>query len=48
VRRLPSPHAWVRSVLIGLAVFAAWLVLSVATYQEGPDDTPVIVALFSK
>ena len=44
----PSPHAWVRSVLIGLAVFVGWLVVSVATYQESPDDTPVIVALFSK
>jgi hypothetical protein len=34
--------------LIGLAVFALWLVISVATYQESPDDRPMIVALFSK
>jgi hypothetical protein len=39
-------------MLIGLAVFAAWLVVAVAvavaTYQENPDDTPMNVALFSK
>ena len=46
--RLPSPHAWGRPMLIGLAVFALWLVVSVAIYQEGPDDTPMIVSLFSK
>ena len=43
-----KPHSWVRSILIGLAIFAAWLIVGVATYQESPDDTPAIVALFSK
>ena len=43
-----KPHFWVRSVLIGCAIFAAWLIVGVATYQESPDDTPIIVALFSK
>ena len=38
-------HSW---VLIGLAVFAGWLVVAVTTYQESPDDRPMIVALFSK
>ena len=46
--RLPSPHAWERLMLIGLAVFALWLVVNVATYQESPDDTPMIVSLFSR
>ena len=45
--RLPSP-AWKRLMLIGLAVFALRLVVSVATYQESPDDTPMVVALFLK
>jgi hypothetical protein len=48
VSRLPSPHAWGRPMLIGLAVFALWLVISVATYQESPEDTPIIVSLLSK
>jgi hypothetical protein len=39
---------WIRSILIGFAIFAAWLVVAVATYQEGPDDAPMIVSLFSK
>jgi hypothetical protein len=43
-----KPHSWVRSVLIGCAILAAWLVVTVATYQESPDDTPMIVSLFSK
>jgi hypothetical protein len=29
-----KPHSWVRSLLIGLAVFAGWLVVAVTTYQE--------------
>jgi len=48
VSLLPSPHARGRPMLIGLVVFAAWRVVAVATYQENPDDTPMIVALFSK
>jgi hypothetical protein len=48
VSGLPSPHAWGRLMLIGLAVFALWLLVSVATYQESPDDTPMIASLFSK
>ena len=43
-----KPHSWVRSILIGFAIFAAWFVVGVATYQESPDDTPMIVSLFSK
>jgi hypothetical protein len=43
-----KPHSWARSILIGLAIFAAWLIVGVATYQESPDDTPAIVSLFSK
>jgi hypothetical protein len=35
-------------MLIGGAMFALWLLVSVATYQESPDDTPMIVSLFSK
>jgi hypothetical protein len=35
-------------MLIGVAVFALWLLVSVATYQESPDDRPMIVSLFSK
>jgi hypothetical protein len=31
-----------------LAIFAAWLVVRVAIYQDNPDDTPMVVALFSK
>ena len=46
--RLPSPHAWGRLMLIGLAVFALWLLVSVATYQESPEDMPIIVSLLSK
>jgi hypothetical protein len=29
-------------------MFALWLLVSVATYQESPDDRPMIVSLFSK
>jgi hypothetical protein len=29
-------------------VFALWLVISVATYQESPEDMPIIVSLLSK
>jgi multisubunit Na+/H+ antiporter MnhC subunit len=43
-----KPHSWVRSILIGFAIFAVWLVVSVATYQESPDDTPAIVSQLSK
>jgi hypothetical protein len=45
---ITSRNSWVRSLLIGLAVFAGWLVVAVTTYQESPDDRPMIVALFSK
>jgi hypothetical protein len=43
-----KPHSWARSILIGFAIFAVWLVVSMTTYQERPDDTPIIVSLFSK
>jgi hypothetical protein len=43
-----KPHSFVRSILIGSAIFATWLIVGVATYQESSDDTPMIVSLFSK
>jgi len=43
-----KPRSWLRSALIGLAIFAGWLIVAVATYQDGPEDTPTIMALFSK
>jgi hypothetical protein len=44
----PWTRSWVRSILIGFAIFAVWLIAGIATYQESPGDTPIIVALFSK
>jgi len=35
-------------MLIGVAMFALWLLVSVATYQDSPDDRPMIVSLFSE
>jgi hypothetical protein len=40
--------SWIRPTFITLAVFAAWLVISVLFYQDSPDDVPVIVSLLSK
>jgi hypothetical protein len=40
--------SWLRSVAILLAAFATWVVLSVLTYQDGPDDKPLIVSMLSK
>ena len=37
-----------RSILIELAAFAPGLIVAVATYQDGPDDTSTAVVLFSK
>jgi hypothetical protein len=41
-------NAWVRSILIGFAIFSAWLVVGIATYQDGSDEVPTIMALFSR
>jgi hypothetical protein len=30
------------------AAFATWVALSVLTYQDGPDDKPLIVSMLSK
>jgi len=47
-----KPHSRTRSlvrpILIGLAVFAVWLVVSVVTFQENPGDMPAIMALFTE
>jgi len=32
--------------LLSFAIFAAWLVVAIATYQESPGDMPTIMALF--
>jgi hypothetical protein len=41
-------ETWLRAIAISLAVFAAWVALSVLTFQDGPDDPPLIVWLLSK
>jgi hypothetical protein len=41
-------RSWPRIIAISLAAFAAWVALGVLTYQEGPDDPPLIVSLLSK
>jgi len=33
-------------ILLTFAIFAAWLVVAIATYQESPGDMPTIMALF--
>ena len=47
-----KPHSRTRSlvrpILIGLAVFALWLVVSVVTFQENPGDMPAVMALFTE
>jgi len=47
-----KPHSRTRSlvrpILIGLAVFAVWLLASIAIYQENPGDMPTIMTLFSE
>jgi hypothetical protein len=40
--------SWLRSVEILLAAFVTWVALSVLTYQDGPDDKPLIVSMLSK
>jgi hypothetical protein len=37
-----------RIIAISLAVFAAWVALSVLTFRDGPDDPPLIVSILSK
>jgi anti-sigma-K factor RskA len=41
-------RSWRRVIAISLAAFAAWVALCVLTYQDGPDDKPLIVSLLSK
>jgi hypothetical protein len=47
-----KPHSRARSlvrpILIGLAVFAVWFVVSVMTFQENSGDMPAIMALFTE
>jgi hypothetical protein len=45
----PSRRNWrPRVIAISFAAFAAWVALSVLTFQDGPDDPPLIVSLLSK
>jgi hypothetical protein len=39
---------WPRVIAILLAAFAAWVALSVLTFQDGPDDPPLIVSMLSR
>jgi hypothetical protein len=41
-------RSWPQIIAISLAAFAAWVTLSVLTFQDGPDDPPLIVSLLSK
>jgi hypothetical protein len=41
-------HSWRRPVAVALAVFAGWVALSLLTFQDSPDDPPLIVSLLSK
>jgi len=36
-------RSWPRIIAISLTAFAAWVVLSVLTFRDGPDDPPLIV-----
>jgi hypothetical protein len=42
-----SRRSWPRLIGIPLAAFAAWVALGVFTFQDGPDDKPLIVHLLS-
>jgi hypothetical protein len=37
-----------RAIGTVFAVFAVWAALAVLTYQDGPDDEPLIVSLLQK
>jgi hypothetical protein len=39
---------WPRVIAISITVFAAWFALGVLTFQDGPDDPPLIASLLSK
>jgi hypothetical protein len=49
-RKNPTTNrrSWPRSLAILLAAFATWVALSVLTYQDGPDDKPLIISMLSK
>lgn len=44
MRRSKVP-SWLRSIAIVVVIFILWVALSVATYQDGPDDVPLIGSL---
>jgi hypothetical protein len=41
-------RSWRLVIAISLAAFAAWIALSVLTFQDGPDDKPLIAYMLSK
>jgi hypothetical protein len=44
----PRRRSWTLVIAISLAVFAAWIALSVLPVQDGPDDKPLIAYMLSK
>lgn len=45
--RGPKAPSWLRSYAIGVVIFILWVALGVATYQDGPNDVPLIVSLLA-
>jgi anti-sigma-K factor RskA len=41
-------HPWVRRIAIALALVAGYAVLGALTFQDSPNDPPIIVTLLSK
>ena len=41
-------HPWVRRIAIAFALVAGYVVLGALTFQDNPNDPPLIVALLSK
>jgi len=41
-------RSWPLVTAISLAAFAAWFALSILTFQDGPDEPPLIVSQLSK
>jgi hypothetical protein len=47
--RIPTKgQILLRTIAIFIAAFAGWFALGVLTYQDGPDDKPMIVSLLSE
>jgi anti-sigma-K factor RskA len=42
-----KPRSWLRLAAIALAVFAVYVALGVLTFQDSPEDPPLIVSLLS-